>query len=192
MHNRAGFSRVMTILGSVILAAAIVLLAVYEITRKRPPANEEAVCAIYSVIPPFSEGGLDDREDLYMPLYNYKGFEYAGILTFDTLSLEVPVLGSYNEGLFENTPCVYSGSVYNGTLTIAGGNDRNVFGPLLQTDVGEKFSFTDVSGEVYHYEVTKISHAKDMDKDPADEDSDLTLITKTREGKYAFIRCVMK
>lgn len=87
---------------------------------------------------------------------NVEGESYIGILQIPSQHLQLPVNAQWSYPRLKNSPCRYSGSVEEDTLTVAAHNYRYHFGKLTNLRVGDEVTFTDTSGNVYTYTVAEI------------------------------------
>lgn len=117
--------------------------------------------------------------------------EYAGFLTIDSLSLELPIQSTWSESKLEKTPCIYFGTAYTKDLVIAAHNYSAHFGKLNQVFLQDKLSFTDVDGNVFYYVVQDIEVINDTAvREVTSGEWDLTLFTCTASGNARLaIRC---
>lgn len=76
-----------------------------------------------------------------------------GILSIPVLELELPVLTDWSYVKLRKAPCHYYGSYYAPDFVIAAHNFPSHFGRLSQLQAGDLVLFTDVTGQVYGYEV---------------------------------------
>lgn len=127
-----------------------------------------------------------------MPAVEIDGHRYIGRLEFPALELELPVMESWSYPNLKISPCRYSGSAYLGNLVIAAHNYRSHFSPVKQLPVGEEVYFTDMDGNVFHYEIaaTEILEPTEIEKMIHGDDWDMTLFTCTYGGRTRFaLRC---
>ena len=146
-----------------------------EIPKKEQPAKEDSVeeLSYYQYEP-----------DYEMPTTEIDGVKYIGILSIPEMDLEFPVASEWSYPQMKKTPCRYSGSVYSNDMVICAHNYRSHFGRLSGLTEGALMSFTDVDGNVFHYEVYDVeilnpNQAKEM-KEYGDG---LTLFTCTLGGR---------
>lgn len=121
------------------------------------------------------------------------GYDYVGVLEIPAMELKLPVLEEWSESLLRVAPCLYEGNLYDGMI-IAGHNYRSHFGPITRLVAGDEIRFTDVDGNVWHYQVvsTEIINGHDVEAMEAGN-WDLTLFTCTLGGQERFtVRCVMQ
>lgn len=129
-----------------------------------------------------------------MPTKKVSGKECIGILSIPYLKLEYPVISTWNYTLLESAPCRFVGSLYSRDLIICAHNYTGTFGKIGTLPIGTEFTFTDMAGNVFTYEVTEI---RNLHPDAIDEmmsgDWDLTLFTCTKGAKWRItVRCKLK
>lgn len=137
------------------------------------------------------EGFLTDRE---MPTIEIDGYRYIGYLQVPDLKLNLPVMEEWDYDRLTIAPCRYSGTVYLDDMVIAGHNYRKHFSPLRSMPEGTAVIFTDVEGNVYHYEIASVEILKPNQVDyliTKTDSWDLTLFTCTLGGQTRHtIRCL--
>lgn len=128
------------------------------------------------------------REMATVPAGNY---DSIGILSIPVLELELPVLADWNYEKLKNAPCHYFGSYYESNFVIAAHNYVSHFGRLSQLQPGDLVLFTDVTGEVYCYEVVLLETLPaTATEEMITSGFDLTLYTCTPGGSNRVtVRC---
>ena len=129
--------------------------------------------------------------DTEMPTVQIDGRSYIGRVDVPRLDLSLPVLAEWTEEGADIAPCRYKGSVYDGTLIIAGHNFASHFGNLGQLADGDTVTFVDVTGAAYHYIVLTAETIDGYDLRGMDEGEwDLTLFTCNFSGvERTTVRC---
>ena len=119
------------------------------------------------------------------------GQEYIGVLDIPALGLSLPILLNCDSSLLKLSPCRYTGSFLDDSLILAGHNYRSHFGSIGNLTGGDAVFFTDVTGEVYTYEVTDVETISGSDTEAmASGDWDLTFFTCTLSGTSRIaVRC---
>lgn len=119
------------------------------------------------------------------------GHRLLGKLEIPALSLELPVLDSWDDEKLKLAPCRYQGSAQGDDLIIAGHNYREHFGSLGDLQAGDAVSFTDLEGVTAAYTVTQVQQLSGADvAEMAAGDWDLTLFTCTLDGfSRITVRC---
>ncbi len=100
-----------------------------------------------------SDKWLDpDRE---MPTVEIDGYRYIGKITIPAIGIDLPVMQTWDYKRMKKAPCRYSGTAYKKNFVICGHNYAAHFGRLKNLAAGDSVTFTDVDGNVFHYEVEK-------------------------------------
>ncbi|MCD7723823.1 MAG: sortase [Clostridiales bacterium] len=121
------------------------------------------------------------------------GNEYIGVLSIETLGLELPIMAECSYEKLETAPCCYSGSVESGDLVIAGHNYTSNFGEIYNLQPGDAVVFTDVYSNETVYEVAEIEYLEPTQvQEMVESDYPLTLYTCTYgAAKRVTVRCVL-
>lgn len=98
-----------------------------------------------------AEGPADAAQE--MPTTQVNGYDCIGVLSVPALELELPILTDWSYAKLKMAPCHYYGSYFEENFVIAGHNYRSHFGRLARLKPKDLVLFTDVSGNVYCYEV---------------------------------------
>ena len=120
------------------------------------------------------------------------GVEYIGVLSIPVLNLSLPVDMTWSYPKLKNSPCRYSGNLYENTLVIAAHNYKTHFGNVSLLAEGDAVVFTDAFGAEHNFSVASIINVGPMDVgDVVDNGYDLTLFTCTYSGQArVVVRCV--
>lgn len=94
---------------------------------------------------------------------NFGGYDYIGVLSIPSLSLELPVMSDWDYARLKLAPCRYYGSVYTNDLVIAAHNYATHFGNLKNLKPSDLVIFTDMNGVEYKYEVICIDELRPND-----------------------------
>lgn len=128
-----------------------------------------------------------------MPTIEIDGEHYIGRLDVPKLSLALPICGEWSYPLLKVSPCRYTGSVYDDSMTIAGHNYRRHFSRLVQLKKGDIITFTDANGYVWTYAVSGMEtiDPTEYERMTVADGWDLTLFTCSYNGTMRrAIRCV--
>lgn len=138
-------------------------------------------------------------DDIAVSSNNVKGmlvtkidkYDYIGVINIPSLNLELPVMNNYSDERLRIAPVRYYGSIYTNDLIICAHSYKTHFGYLSKLEQGDKVVFTDISGNVYVYEVLEIEILNSDDITyMIDNDFDLTLYTCTNDGlQRVTVRC---
>lgn len=94
--------------------------------------------------------------EMEMPETTLDGEAYIGVLRIPALELELPVHSQWSYPRLKTAPCRYSGSAYLNDLVICAHNYAAHFGGLKDLREGDAVSFTDMDGNVFHYQVAAL------------------------------------
>ena len=97
-----------------------------------------------------------DNPDREMPAVRIDGKRYAGILEIPSLGIELPVAESFSYAALQQTPCIYSGSVYKDNLVIAAHNYDVHFGRIGSLGFDYDVIFTDIESNRYTFKTFDI------------------------------------
>ncbi len=202
--GRAGL--VLIVLGIALLIAA---LSLWQNNRHEALEAEESAREVMDAlvlamegretqeteIPAISAADLPEEAgqeiDTHMDTVEIDGNRYIGFLTIPDLSLELPVMETWDYERLKIAPCRYSGTLLGNDLVIAAHIYLRHFGHLMDLPIGAEVLFTDVKGNTVRYEVSelKILQPTDIESMTAGE-YDLTLFTCTYGGATRFtVRC---
>ncbi|MBQ3355740.1 MAG: sortase [Oscillospiraceae bacterium] len=133
---------------------------------------------------------LPTEEDL-CPTVQIDGVDYVGVISFPTLSLELPVMAQWSPEGLQTAPGRYSGTAAARDLVIAGHNYDAHFGQLEDLNLDDPVLFTDANGKVYSYAVLDIEILPPTAiEDMIAGDYPLTVFTCTYGGRTRLtIRC---
>ena len=126
-----------------------------------------------------------------MPEKDVDGTAYIGSLSIPALDLELPVISQWSYPNLKIAPCRYTGSAYLDDLVIAAHNYESHFGRLKELSPGDEVTFTDMAGNVFHYQVAELETLEPTAiEEMTDSGYDLTLFTCTIGGKSRVtVRC---
>lgn len=126
-----------------------------------------------------------------MPAAEIDGAQYIGTLEIPALGLTLPVASEWSTHQAKTSPCRYTGSAYDGTLTVAGHNYKSHFGRLSELSLGDEVRFTDVEGNVFVYTVTAFESIDMYDLEAMQAGEwDLTLFTcDSSRVRRVTVRC---
>lgn len=129
--------------------------------------------------------------DPAMATLQVDGYHYIGYLSIPDLSLELPVMDSWDYKKLKIAPCHYYGSYKTDDLVIAGHNYQKHFGGLKNLAMDSPVYFTDSEGNIHAYKVVALEVLQPSDTLPMVESPfDLTLYTCTYGGRERItLRC---
>lgn len=136
----------------------------------------------------FSADGMLPGE---MATVKADGYDCIGVLSIPVLELELPVLTDWSYTKLKKAPCLYYGTYHEADFVIAAHNYQAHFGRLSELQPGDMVFFTDVSGEVYSYEVVLLETLpKEATTEMITSGFDLSLYTCTPGGgNRVTVRC---
>lgn len=200
MRNKICGGTIFTTIGLLLIAAALFLTCNNLYKEYRAGESVDHILSLIHL--ETDNSGNTDKSvekpdyiinpDMEMPITEIEGNEYIGILNIPSLGLSLPVMSEWSYPNLEITPCRYSGSAYNGNLTIAGHNYRTNFGPLNRLLNGDEIIFSDIRGRSFTYIVKAMETLEPTAiEDMVSDDWDLTLFTCTMSGQARFtVRCL--
>lgn len=175
-------------------AAGLTLYNVWDEQRAEVTVAESVTLVEKNIqVQPEEQQLIVPEAQPFMSSVQVDGYNYVGVLEIPAMELKLPVLEEWSESLLRVAPCLYEGNLYDGMI-IAGHNYRSHFGPITRLVAGDEIRFTDVDGNVWHYQVvsTEIINGHDVEAMEAGN-WDLTLFTCTLGGQERFtVRCVMQ
>lgn len=179
----------------VVLAAGAVGISAYNIwDSSRAAKTVEASLEAYEE--QLTAAGQESKplpvdENSKMTYVEADGLCWIGELEIPSLQLTLPVAESWSYPALKKTPCRYVGNAEEHSLIIAAHNYKRHFGNIGLLPEGAQVTFTDVSGDVYEYEVKKVETLNPYAVDEMlSGDWDLTLFTCTYGGRQRVtVRC---
>ena len=127
-----------------------------------------------------------------MPVVEIDGHFYIGTLDIPKLKLSLPIMSESNQNNLLISPCRYYGSVYTNDMVLAAHNYRSHFARLNQLVEHDEIIFTDMDGNVFHYEVVGLEVLQPTQvEEMTESEFDLSLYTCTYGGEARLtVRCV--
>ena len=195
-------SRILIVIGILLLIGALSLYLYNKHDADRAAtasteAEEKLESAMLSAAS--SEYELTVEEDESGNAYSVvsldvDGDSYIGVLSIPSYGLELPVLSEWSYAGLKNSPARYTGSASAGNLVICAHNYERHFGNIQNLSVGSEITFTDVTGNVYEYEVAEVLTLQPTAiSEMITGDWDLTLFTCTKSGQARVtVRCKLK
>lgn len=110
--------------------------------------------------------------------------EYIGYLSIPALELELPVMTDWNYEKLKQSPCRYTGSLWEGDLVIMAHNYDHHFGKLSTLSPGDSIFFVDAQGITSQFQVGALDIlVPTAVAEVTENEHDLTLFTCTYGGK---------
>lgn len=187
--NRSSKKKFLIILGPVMIAGGLGLLLYNNWDSDRAAeASENMLLQIEEkeeaeVSEEITEEGIASLE--------IDGYQCMGVIEIPVLDITLPVIKELSYPGLKVAPCRYVGDVEDNSLIVATHNYPRHFGNIYLLSPGDEVIFSDVEGNVYDYEVTKIEVLDGTAVEEMEEgDWDLTLFTCTYGGKSRItVRC---
>jgi len=144
---------------------------------------------IEAALPERSAGIIEKRADNTMPSVEIDKTDFIGLLALPERNITLPVGAVWDSSGRGFRPAKFLGSVYDGSLIIGGAFQTGNFDFADKLEVGEKITFTDMTGRVFRYTVGRISHSDNAKAETLrDSDYELTLFVK-KENAFLILRC---
>lgn len=129
--------------------------------------------------------------EMDMPEKIVDGEAYIGVISIESIGLELPVISEWNYARLGIAPCRYTGSAYLDNMVICAHDYRAHFQSVRTIQIGTEVVFTDIDGNRFVYEVAEVETIGAYDiEGMTTGDWDLTLFTCTIGGRTrAAVRC---
>jgi sortase A len=117
---------------------------------------------------------------------------YIGVLSIPTLNLNLPINSTWSNAALKNTPCRYSGNIYDNTLVIGAHNYAAHFRNISNLLIGDQVIFLCAEGIEHLFEIVSLETVRPSSRDSVVySDYDLTMFTCTFDGQErTVVRCV--
>ena len=191
--RRKNLSGVFLMLGGLVLIAAAVALVLFNRIQDANAGNEAAL--ILNELEKSTSFSMLEMPDAEMPVVSIGGIDYVGELVIEhgeEEPLKLPVMAAWDDVYSWTAPGRYAGSAYDDTMVVCGHNMPSHFAILPSLVEGDPVTFTDVNGNVFHYNVAQIYNLKPTQvADMVTGDWDLTLFTCNLSGnERVTVRCL--
>ena len=191
---RKNMVRLVRILGIclILCGAGLLLVQQLRINGARKTARETAA-AIEAILPERTAGIPDSYTDLSMPVLEFGGEDYIGILELPAFGVTLPVGSEWDSGKVGSYPCRFWGSVNDASLVIGGADQRGQLDFCDRIDLGATVKVTDMTGAEFRYSVARVDRSKEARTQwLCDENYDLTLFARSAASfEYIAVRCEM-
>jgi len=183
MKKRTFIERLCLLLGIVLLVCAIAMLIWWQWNIQNSQQKATEYVQLLSTLMPDTESAFPEpRRNNSMPVLALDGKDFVGILEIPMHDSTLPVCADW--GSSHQLPCLFDGSVYDGSIKIGGTSQNGQFAFYRDISVGDSVYFTDTEGRVYSYTVADLRYEKHADHEALERlDADLTLFIK---NIYAF------
>lgn len=120
------------------------------------------------------------------------GDMYIGVISMPTLNLNLPINSAWSNAALKNTPCRYSGNIYDNTLVIGAHNYASHFRNISGLLIGDLVIFLCAEGTEHLFEVVSLETVPPSYRESVIfSDYDLTMFTCTFDGQERIVvRCV--
>ncbi|MBE6670894.1 MAG: hypothetical protein E7593_01670 [Ruminococcaceae bacterium] len=182
--------RVCVIIGAVLLAGAILMLALWRwnISYSEKQA-ERYVNTLRTLIPEPQDAVLEERRDNTMSVLSVERTDFVGIVELPRYESTLPVCADW--GKTSKYPCRFNGSIYDGTMQIGATTQKGQYDFYRELSVGDTVIYTDVEGNRYTFEITSLRYEKHADQTALQRDeAPLTLFIKNIYSfEYLIVFC---
>lgn len=191
-QKSAKFSRVCFVLGTVLILFSMVWLFVWQYSNNRNIRQmQEYVSTLYERIPEPQAGIIEPRNNNTMPSLNIGKENFVAILEFPAHEVAFPVGSSWSN--HRKYPCLYEGSVYDGSLVIGTSNQKGQMDFVKEISVGNMIYVIDMTGNRFSYEVADIQYCTHANNDTLHRyEDDLTIFVKNIYAfEYIILHCTV-
>ena len=189
-NNGLTIRKLCLVVGVVVLAGGLILLAVWQWNIKRSmEKSQEYVQTLCSLLPHPQPAAPEERRDNTMPVLSVKGTDFVGIIEMPQYESILPICANW--GKTSMYPCRFYGSIYDGTLQIGATSQQGQYVFYREISVGDNVFFTDMEGNRYALEITDLRYEKHADQTTLQrEDAVLTLFIKNLyASEYLIVYC---
>ena len=163
-------------IGLLVVTAVALLLWNWGVHSSQKKAASY-VSTIRALIPEPQGAALEERSNNTMSALSIDGTNFVGILEMPKFGSSLPVCGDW--GAVSKYPCVFDGSVYDGSLQIGATTQKGQYDFYRAISVGDSVYFTDMEGNRFSYQVADIRYEKHADQDALQKNAGaLTLFIK--------------
>ena len=190
MNKRTGILCI--ILGIACLASSVGITVYNSISEKNAlQSSDSMLSAVQQHIADTPHIETTQPLSKEMATTQVDGYDCIGVLSIPVLDIELPVLTDWSYTKLKVAPCLYYGNYCEPDFVIAAHNYKSHFGRLSQLQSKDIITFTDVSGNVYLYEVVLLETlAENATEEMITSGFDLSLYTcTTGGGSRVTVRC---
>ena len=182
-----------------VIACGVFLFAAWQLFRayRSAPAAQDLPDAaavartVEEALPQRFPGVLEDRSDDAMPALSVDGLDVIALLELPEKGVKLPVGDLQSDPGLLYRPARYSGTVYDGSLTIAGVSDPGQLDMMAALAGGEHLNLTDMTGELFTFTVQRVRRVTQLDNDTlASFGADLIWFAED-SGVWFVVCCVM-
>ena len=190
MKIRGLIKRVCLVAGIILLVGAILSLAFWRWNIESSIKKAEGyVRTLTALIPQPQDAVLEERRDNTMSVLSVDNTDFVGIIELPEYELVLPVGAEW--GSSSTHPCLFSGSIYNGTIQIGATTQKGQLDFYRELSLGDAVTYTDMEGNRYTFEIIDIEYEKQINESTLRrEDTALTLFIKNIYSfEYVVVFC---
>lgn len=191
-QRKLNLSRICFCLGIILITASMLLLVGWQVSAYRNKEQaQEYINMIYELIPESQAAVVEPRVNNEMPYLNINKENFVAIIEIPMNEASFPVGASWDNN--KKYPCLYNGSVYDGSLVIGTSNQKGQFDFVKEISVGNAIYITDMTGNRFSYEVSDIRYCKHANNDTLYGcEDDLTIFIKNIYAfEYIILHCTV-
>lgn len=190
MKNSFNIRKICIIVGVCLLAGAVVTMALW---RWNINSSEEQlqyyVNTLRELIPEPQNAVPEERRDNMMPVLSVDGTDFVGIVEIPRYESALPVCADWGDS--SRYPCLFSGSVYDGTMQIGATTQKGQFDFYRELSVGDAVNLINVEGNRYTFTITDLCYEDHADQTALNQkEAQLTLFIKNIYSfEYLIVFC---
>jgi sortase A len=181
------------ILGLILVLAGVGVGTFFGVRMYRGNQTSQRLAAeLEALLPERNLGVPGIYTNTAMPVLELRGADYVALLEIPDHGVKLPVSNGWDQNKLYATPCRFSGSAYDGTLIIGGGNDLQQFSFCNKIENGTTVLITDMIGAQFSYTVYRVDRSKHAQTQwLSEENADLTLFCQdVYSMEYIAVRCI--
>lgn len=157
--NGLTIQKICTTLGICLLVGAVVILALWRwnIISSEKQA-QYYVSTLQELIPDPQNAVPEERRDNTMSVLSVDGIDFVGIIELPRYGSVLPICADW--GKTYQYPCLFSGSIYDGTMQIGATTQKGQYDFYRELSVGDTVSYIDVEGNRYTFTITSLCYEK--------------------------------
>lgn len=173
----------------ILCSVGLVLFGQLSATRAQSEAAN-TLAHIDTLLPAPTVGTPDAFSSMQMPTLSVNGTDIVGVLEIPACSLRLPIGDTWETRNRASFPRRFAGSVYDGSLSVGGYDQKGQFDCLKVVDIGTAVTVTDMTGARFSYEVTDILRKTSAEAETLTSvDADLTLFVREAYSMDYIVVC---
>lgn len=189
MKRKTHFVLLLITACGVFLFAASHLVQAYTVKDAQQTIAAAAVAQVVeTALSERTAGVLENRADDAMPALAIDGLDVVGLLELPEQGVKLPVGDLQGDSSLTYRPARYTGTLYDGSLTIAGVYDDRELSVMESLAGGENVVFTDMTGEFFTFSVERVRRVSEVSEDILTS-FDADLIWFAQKGGTWFVVC---